>query len=140
MRNCGTVCALICINASRLAGHRAKEDGIAMKPMIYYVAGKSGGHIIPALTHARQFVASHPGYEIGMFSTDASFDLQCISPVAMIKRHIPLAIGSISRTRMWHYPAFCARVLWAFVQSFKELRTTRPEKIISMGGYVSIPV
>jgi UDP-N-acetylglucosamine--N-acetylmuramyl-(pentapeptide) pyrophosphoryl-undecaprenol N-acetylglucosamine transferase len=111
-----------------------------IKPTIYYVAGKSGGHIIPALTHARIWAFEHPDAVIGIFSTDAPLDMQLMSRTAVIKRHVPLAIGSLSRSRLWHIPAFCLRLLGAFWQSFTELRQARPEKVVSMGGYVSVPV
>ncbi len=107
---------------------------------IFYVAGKSGGHIVPALTHAEQFLQSHPEHEIGMFTTDAPLDRQLLAATKVVRQHIPLVLGTIKRSSLLDYPRAVAGLIRAWWRSLKVLHRNAPEKVISMGGYVSIPV
>lgn len=99
---------------------------------IFYVAGKSGGHIIPALTLAQQQAATAV---CGIFSTDAQLDAQLIKPCAAITHHIPLPMSG-----SWKHPLFFVRFLQAFCISLNMLHKTKPSAVISTGGLVSLPV
>ena len=108
--------------------------------MIFYVAGHSGGHIIPALTHARQTLVHNPAQKIGFFSTDAPLDTAIITRSAVPLLHFPLALGKV-RIRQWYkYPLFAYRLIRVTVRTISILRTHRASVVMSMGGFVSLPV
>lgn len=102
---------------------------------IFYVAGKSGGHIIPALTLAQQQTAQEPT-TIGIFSTDAALDAQLIASCPAISHHISLSLNNISlkNPRTWY------KIFRACITSVRTLWRYKPEKLISTGGLVSVPV
>ncbi len=119
-----------------------------MKPkIICLVAGKSGGHIIPCLTIARNNYTQHNPTHILFFSANTPLDHKILHVLRSSKNevgredknitwHIPLPLssraGSLVKT-IWH--AFTS-----FISSFFYLCKHRPEAIITTGGIVAIPV
>ncbi len=97
------------------------------------VAGKSGGHIIPCLTIARNNNANKAN--ILFFSANTPLDKTILSNNSMVSWHIMLPLssraGSIIKT-IWH--AACS-----FMISFFYLCKHRPTEIITTGGIVTIP-
>lgn len=110
------------------------------KHFICFVAGKSGGHILPCITLAQQMVNKHPDYEILFFSTTTQLDSQLLSGNPIIKHHIPLNLGSIPYGKFLSYPVFFFHVIIAFLTSLKFLYRHKPESVITTGGYIAIPV
>lgn len=108
-----------------------------MKQPIYcFVAGGSGGHIIPALTRAQQL----NGYNI-FFSTESVLDIKIIQTHAAVDKHIKLPVNAIpSLKTAWKTPIWLWHMLYAFFTSFKILFYEKPQEVISTGGLVSIPV
>lgn len=102
---------------------------------IFYVAGKSGGHIIPALTLAQQQKAAQ-ATTVGIFSTDAMLDKQLISSCTSIDHHISLPLHGVS----FKHPYFFPKLVYAWLLSLRTLWRHRPEVVVSTGGMVSIPV
>lgn len=114
------------------------------KPIKYhricFVAGKSGGHILPCITLAQQTLHKHPHYEIMFFSTTSSLDKQLINGNAIIKHYIPLSLETSQLKKIITMPFFAWNLICSFAKSFYYLRKLRPEAVISTGGYISIPV
>lgn len=102
---------------------------------IFYVAGKSGGHIVPALTLAQQ-QHKHEATVCGIFSTTGALDAQLIGNCSAITEHIPLPLSGLSKK----HPLFFVQLLQAWYISFMALRRIRPAAVISTGGLVSVPV
>lgn len=107
---------------------------------ICFVAGKSGGHILPCITLAQQIMHKHPNYEVMFFSTTSPLDKQLINGNAIIKHYIPLHLETSHLKKLVHWPLFAFNLVRSFVQSFYYLRKLNPESVISTGGYISIPV
>lgn len=127
---------------------------------ICFVAGKSGGHIIPALTYANNLLRNNPSYKIIFFSTDTQLDIdiikqysivtyhipinsivtQHVSLNSIVTYHIPLKLGNFPGKKIWLYPLFIIQFFIAFLISFKYLLKFRAQEVISFGGYISIPV
>ena len=109
-------------------------------PYICYVAGKSGGHIIPALTHARFQKQANSALKVLFFSTNSPLDRSLLEHTTLIDTYKPLALGNIPRKNIFAWPRFCMQLMTVLWQSCNLLRTHRPTKVVSMGGYISVPV
>lgn len=110
------------------------------KNNICFVAGKSGGHILPCLTLAQQHKTNNPESNILFISTDAPLDISILNDKSHISHHITLPLGTFSSTPL--YRQF--QMLWKLIQSFytsvHHLRKHKTEKVISSGGLVALPV
>jgi UDP-N-acetylglucosamine--N-acetylmuramyl-(pentapeptide) pyrophosphoryl-undecaprenol N-acetylglucosamine transferase len=111
-----------------------------MKNTICFVAGHSGGHIVPALTLARQLRSVDPATTIVLFSTDAPLDRAIAQTSSDIHAHYGLAVGKHTTRRWYHYPSLFASLAKACAQSLVKMRAWGVTQVVSMGGYVSIPV
>lgn len=106
---------------------------------IAIAAARSGGHIIPGMTLAHQYCLQNPGTEIIFFSTDNTFDQKLISEYVWPIQNISLSLDNVPK-QWYKYPIFLIQFIGSFVKSFFHLTRRRPEKVILMGGYISIPV
>src|SRR5690242_18761037 len=103
---------------------------------IAFVAGKSGGHIIPCLTIAENMCArDNERFNVLFFSSSTDIDKKILANNSLVSHHIMLALstraGSLLKT-IWH--AFSS-----FVMSFFYLCKYKPQEIITTGGIVAIP-
>jgi len=110
------------------------------KPYICFVAGRSGGHIIPALTVAHQYKKTDPQTNIIFFSTSSDVDKSLLQSHLIVDTWIPLKLGNFPRAKLHRYPRFLWQLNIAFFKSLFYLIRKRPQKLIAMGGYISIPV
>lgn len=106
---------------------------------ICFVAGRSGGHIKPALTLAQHYCIQYPDARIIFFSTNTPLDHQIINESAIVTHHISLTLSNIPRSLMT-YPWYCIQFFWCILKSIGYLHTYKPKKILSIGGYISLPV
>jgi len=108
---------------------------------IIYVAGHSGGHILPAIAHAQQMIEQHPEYKVGMISTDASLDCMIIGKHAIAQNHKTLhcSMPKVSNVVL-RYLILLWRLFVSWCQSIYMLYQAQPKKVISMGGMISLPV
>lgn len=116
-------------------------DAAAGKPFyLCYVAGRSGGHIIPALSHARQALAENPRARLLFISTDTPLDRALLEKAPDISIYKPIALDNVPqgswRARIL-YGWEVAKALW---QTCSIFWIYRPMKVVSMGGYISMPV
>jgi len=108
-------------------------------PCIAFVAGKSGGHIIPGLTLAHDYLEKNNVGTIVFFTTHSALDKKIMQEAPAGTKHIPLSLDNAS-IRPVKMIRFIAHFFRACILSFIQLKKTRPEKVISMGGYISLPV
>lgn len=111
-----------------------------MNHYICYVAGKSGGHIIPALTHAQNSVRETPTLKILFFSTNSALDRSLLDNNKLINVYQPLELGNIPRKNIFAWPRFIMQLFEIFWHTLRCLRHYKPVKVVSMGGYISVPV
>lgn len=113
-----------------------------MPPPIEYVcfvAGKSGGHSVPALTMARRIKEEAPQKKVLFFSTDSALDKSVISRSGTVDEHVTLPLSSVSFA--WYRAPFDAlKLMGSFFKSLWKLMRFRPQSVTSIGGLVSIPV
>ena len=108
---------------------------------IAFVAGRSGGHIIPALTLAQQIKENDPQSTIIFFTTSYPLDLAIIKKhTCHISEHVLLTLGSVPFFNIFKIIIFSFNLARAFLKAWKTLSRTKPSRVVGMGGYVSIPV
>lgn len=107
---------------------------------ICFVAGKSGGHLLPCITKAQQIKAEHPTAQLYIFSTGSDLDNKIINKHKYLQHYVPAKLWDVPYQQPWLLPFFACNVAWYFCKSLYELWKIKPQKIISFGGFNSIPV
>jgi UDP-N-acetylglucosamine--N-acetylmuramyl-(pentapeptide) pyrophosphoryl-undecaprenol N-acetylglucosamine transferase len=108
---------------------------------IAFVAGRSGGHIIPALTIAQHIKAGDSNTQILFFTTAHPLDQAIIKKQgSIINKHIALKLGNVPFFNIFKILVFIINFSRAFFKSLSVLREYKPQRVIGMGGYISIPV
>lgn len=103
---------------------------------IAYVAGKSGGHIIPCITLMKQH---YDDYHPLFFTTDNLLDHSIIQKQAPHADHIALPLG-FSYNNIWFaFPGLIWHVLVSFFTCITVFYKQKPERVITTGGLIAIP-
>lgn len=106
---------------------------------VCYVAGKSGGHIIPCLTLAHEEKQERPETRIMFFSTNRKLDTDIISASPDVTKHITLPLGSTACTGILSCIALALKLVVSTLKLCYYLITQRPTKMICTGGFIAIP-
>ncbi len=107
-----------------------------MKNNICFVAGHSGGHIIPTIILAKKNLEN----KIFFFTTNNQADKNILNNYKeILTQKINLPIKNIPKNKL-NYPQFILSFIYNFFKSFFYLIRIKPIKIISTGGLVSVPV
>ncbi len=104
---------------------------------IAYVAGLSGGHIMPCLILAQK--EQEEGSTILFFTRKAPLDLKIMAQATWVDRLCSFSFPSSRRTP-FGMVRFIYSLVNAFCVSFFILVRSRPSKLVSSGGYIAIPV
>lgn len=107
---------------------------------ICYVAGKSGGHIMPCITHAQKLKNKQKADTIIFFSTQAKLDKNITKNKKIIDQTITLPFANVPGKKIWRYPYFMYCMAVSFLKSLFHLTRTQPDMVISMGGLICVPV
>ena len=103
------------------------------------VAGTSGGHIIPCLQFAyTHYKISKP--TISFISTSGKLDEKIIQQFPEIYDHLALSLPAVPYKKWWKLPFFFASFLKAIYTSFFYLKKNKPDRIVSTGGIIAVPV
>ena len=101
---------------------------------VVVAGGGTAGHVTPAIALARAlagdevtFIGTREGVEASMVAA-AGFPLETISVVGF------------DRAKPWAFPAVAGRAAGAVRQARRILKRVRPDVVVGMGGYVSLPV
>lgn len=118
--------------------HTLKKDTFFSK--IAFVAGRSGGHILPALTLAQKIKLTQPTTQILFFSSVTDIDKALLKQ----SRHI---VDHHTSIRLSNMPSsihkrilYCFPFVAACIKSLCILWQHKPSKIISTGGFIGVPV
>ena len=108
--------------------------------ILCFVAGKSGGHLLPCITKAEQALQTKAADQAYLFSSGSSLDYKIMEKHPTIEHYVPATIDSIPYKQPWLFPLFIFNMTSYFFHSLYKLWTIAPAKIISFGGLNSIPV
>lgn len=106
---------------------------------ICFVAGKSGGHILPCITLAQQWQQAKAGGTVIFVSTDTPLD-QALTTSPVITKNYYIPLTGVPYRSPQKFPLFLYQFARALGTSFSLLRTHRPTKIVSTGSHIAIPV
>lgn len=110
------------------------------KNIICYVAGKSGGHIIPCLTLAQEELNKHPDVKILLLTTNEPLDLQICKQSRAISWSVPLPLKTTSITGISDLMRLVVQGCITICTTIITLLQYRPLKVVSTGGFLAIPV
>lgn len=108
--------------------------------ILCFVAGKSGGHLLPCITQAEKILQEDLTSQVYLFSSGNSLDKNIMEKHPKIRHYVPANLESIPYKQPWFFPLFIYNFTAYFINSFYELWNINPAKIISFGGLNSIPV
>ena len=112
--------------------------GMKRNNTICFVAGRSGGHLLPAITLAQHHKEQQPNDQIIFITTTATLDQAIIKQHPLITHHVMLDLGTIPK-RIWHYPSYFFKLVTAFFKCCIVLKKQSVTKIVSTGGYLLLP-
>lgn len=102
---------------------------------ICYVAGRSGGHIVPTLTLLKKYAAPASVF----ISTDTQLDHKLLDNNSSITEHISLSLGNVPRSFL-QWPRYAWDLCAAKIKIMRTLYRYKPSLIVTTGGYVAVPV
>lgn len=108
--------------------------------ILCFVAGKSGGHLLPCITKAEQVLQADATSQVYLFSSGSSLDYKIMQKHPDINHYVPAVIDSIPYKQPWLFPLFIFEMGAYFFNSLYKLWNINPAKIISFGGLNSVPV
>jgi UDP-N-acetylglucosamine--N-acetylmuramyl-(pentapeptide) pyrophosphoryl-undecaprenol N-acetylglucosamine transferase len=110
-----------------------------MNSPLCFVAAGSGGHLVPCVTIAHNY-HQNTNTSIMFFTADKPLENSILEQYDWIKNLHQLRLAKWPGKQIWLYPSFIFSFVSSCISSFNLLKKTRPYKIISMGGVISIPV
>lgn len=102
------------------------------------VAARSGGHIIPCLAKIEQERSDTT--EVLFFTSHKALDTAISKQFPWVSQQVTLTLDNIPYKKPWMFPLFVWQFTKSFFKSLFIFLQKRPEKIISTGGYLSLPV
>lgn len=106
---------------------------------ICYVAGLSGGHIIPCLTLAQKVKKYNHNTRILFFTSTRESDHALIKHHAFVDTHVTLPF--CKKPSLWReYPNALMNGVISLIKSMYTLIRFRPQEVVTTGGIVAIPV
>lgn len=110
------------------------------KKTLCIVAGGSGGHLIPALELARQWLNQHSDGQITLFTTTKKIDDVVVQQYPWIHTVIKLTIPPINVKNPITWTNLLLKSLYGFYTSMRTFKQSNIVKIISTGGFIALPV
>jgi len=95
---------------------------------------------LPALVLGKKWHKKNPEGRVIFFSSSKKLDKKIVEQNEFLHKVIFLNLSNFPGKRVWLYPKFFIQLFLTFFKSFFYLAKYLPEKIISTGGYIAIPV
>jgi UDP-N-acetylglucosamine--N-acetylmuramyl-(pentapeptide) pyrophosphoryl-undecaprenol N-acetylglucosamine transferase len=104
-----------------------------------FVAGVSGGHILPALNLAHDLKQNDPHARIIMITTHGDLDAKVLQQNKDLEHHA-LRLRAVPYRQWYKLPLFAYQGVASFFQSLRILYTAKPERVITTGSHIALPV
>jgi len=105
-----------------------------------FVAGQSGGHILPCITLAHEVLSKYPKDAILFFTTTAKLDIQLTQHLDSRFTVIRLGVPPIRGNNPLKLLYFYIMLITSFFTALYHLMQKRPQSVTSSGGICTIPV
>ncbi len=106
---------------------------------ICFVAGKSGGHLLPCITQAKQISQHYPQAKLYVFTSGSELDKTILKKYDHLQEYVPTTLDNPPYGQPWLLPWFAIKSFWYFLKSCYKLQELKPAKVISFGGFICIP-
>jgi UDP-N-acetylglucosamine--N-acetylmuramyl-(pentapeptide) pyrophosphoryl-undecaprenol N-acetylglucosamine transferase len=111
-----------------------------MKSKTYcFVAGVSGGHILPALNLAHDYQKEDANTRVIFITTDGTLDTHIMRDASNIEHHA-LRLNPVPYRKWYKLPQFAYQLLATFLKSMRIFLRTKPDHVITTGSHLAIPV
>lgn len=100
--------------------------------------GGTGGHLFPGIAVAEEFLARDPANEVLFVGTDRGIEARAV-PAAGYRLELISAAG-IRGKRGLNQISGIAKMFYGYAQSRKILKKFRPDLVLGVGGYASLPM
>lgn len=107
---------------------------------ICFVAGGSGGHIIPCITMAYQMRMLEPEVSFTIFTGTTELETAIVQASTTPIDHFKLSFKAPPYSRFYLLPLWFISFFIAIIKSFYILIKQKPSKIITTGSHTALPV
>lgn len=104
-----------------------------------FVASSSGGHILPALNRAYDYQKNDPAARILFITGTGPIDTNIMRDQKNIE-HVSIALQSVPHHQWYKLPMFAFNVVRSWMKSVRVLYHAKPERVITTGSYLAVPV
>jgi len=100
--------------------------------------GGTGGHLFPGIAVAEEFLARDPGNEVLFVGTERGIEARAV-PAAGYRLELISAAGIRGKRGLSQFTGI-AKMFYGYAQSRKVLKAFRPDLVLGVGGYASLPM
>src|ERR1039457_5174884 len=100
--------------------------------------GGTGGHLFPGIAVAEEFLSRDPANEVLFVGTERGIEARAV-PAAGYRLELIAAAGIRGKGFFTQIKA-ALMMLYGYAQSRKVLKSYRPEMVLGVGGYASLPM
>lgn len=100
--------------------------------------GGTGGHLFPGIAVAEEFLSRDPSHEVLFVGTDRGIEARAV-PAAGYPFELISAAG-IRGKGVFSQLGGAAMMVYGYAQSRKILKRFRPDMVLGVGGYASLPM
>jgi UDP-N-acetylglucosamine--N-acetylmuramyl-(pentapeptide) pyrophosphoryl-undecaprenol N-acetylglucosamine transferase len=106
---------------------------------VCFVAGKSGGHLVPCITQAKKIYEQNPQAQLYVFTSGSELDQTILKKHNFIKELVPTTLANPPYNQPWLMPWFAVKTFWYFLRCLQQLHRIQPSKLVTFGGFICIP-
>lgn len=100
--------------------------------------GGTGGHLFPGIAVAEEFISREPAHEVFFVGTERGIEARAV-PAAGYQLEVISAAG-IRGKGIFSKIKGTAMMIYGYAQSRKILKRYRPDLVLGVGGYASLPM
>lgn len=100
--------------------------------------GGTGGHLFPGIAVAEEFLSRAPGNEVLFVGTERGIEARAV-PAAGYRLELISAAGIRGKGGLSQIKG-AAMMLYGYAQSRKVLKSFKPDLVLGVGGYASLPM
>lgn len=104
------------------------------------MASGSGGHVLPALELARQWYNKNQDGIVILITGSSDLEKKILTSYSFITQIHTISIPKFSLNTWYNMPIIIGKTILAFFKTRSLFKRDRPEKIISTGGFLAIPI